>query len=734
MSNLSFAEKLKMFSGGAKVNNNNQPKQAPGKIKMPTAFPTVNQGGSAKEADTKIIKGSTIISEENPNLKIYAYPNKGFSPTEKNNSKIIVFLGNAQESFINTFINIYRDISFEEKERYKIDFKNKNENTIMTYDIKPYDKKKKNSNISIISIPFAKEKDENYIKALISIFTTAKARINLICYTFEETTDLDLNQLSEIEFFKYFLNYLEVRDKLLFLCSSGKEQDNNQVMNLFKNKFDIDRNDYICELFKDKIYKDEILYMDNKFIYEKDADSEKGWKLLSEKMGEIQKKINSSKAKTIPKEKMELFKSLFEKGEDIRKKFIKYKPYKTTEEYIKNFKDLFFLIYFWLNLNVKDNKIETILDFYNVLMKVIHSNKQISLNDSEINFDKDVNFNKAIKVLSKLHFSNLSSLIGTNCLLIDQDLNLLINIIADNLININLSNNKLQNINVLLESEALNNLEDLDLSHNEIEDISRLSDTKLFNLKRLNLSHNKINNINFLESDPHLDKLEILDLSDNQINKLFKINLKNIKNLNLSNNKINEGVNEFIGSISNLCKKLTLEKLSDSILFDYSDTLMAKFHYWIKDDEIDILEKFPFDGIIDLLIKGFEDTGLKFLSNESLKDLEDLDLKDNNIKTLNMFNKISFTGIKKIKLVNTYSLDNIKAFPSSEIKSITIENNGVHFTFINPELELSINNFNILLDDLIEKSELNDKIKINGIPKDNELFSYNNFRDKKLKN
>ena len=194
--------------------------------------------------------------------------------------------------------------------------------------------------------------------------------------------------------------------------------------------------------------------------------------------------------------------------------------------------------------------------------------------------------------MSKLHFSNLSSLIGTNCLLIDQDLNLLINIIADNLININLSNNKLQNINILLESEALNNLKDLDLSHNEIEDISRLSDIKLFNLKRLNLSHNKINNINFLESSPHLDKLEILDLSDNQINKLFKINLKNIKNLNLSNNKINEGVNEFIGSISHLCKKLTLEKLSDSILFDYSDTLMAKFHYWIKDDEIDILEKF----------------------------------------------------------------------------------------------------------------------------------------------
>ena len=71
-------------------------------------------------------------------------------------------------------------------------------------------------------------------------------------------------------------------------------------MNLFKNKFDIDRNDYICELFKDNVNKDEIIYMDNKYIYEKDTDSEKGWELLTEKMKEMQNKINSSKSKLIP--------------------------------------------------------------------------------------------------------------------------------------------------------------------------------------------------------------------------------------------------------------------------------------------------------------------------------------------------------------------------------------------------------------------------------------------------
>ena len=59
MSSLSFDERVKMFGGGggAKANNNNnQPKQAPGKIKVPTAFSTGNQGEVPKKQTQKSLK------------------------------------------------------------------------------------------------------------------------------------------------------------------------------------------------------------------------------------------------------------------------------------------------------------------------------------------------------------------------------------------------------------------------------------------------------------------------------------------------------------------------------------------------------------------------------------------------------------------------------------------------------------------------------------------------------
>ena len=49
------------------------------------------------------------------------------------------------------------------------------------------------------------------------------------------------------------------------------------------------------------------------FIYEKDADSEKGWKLLSEKVGEIQKKINQVKPKQYQKKRWNYLKVFLKK-------------------------------------------------------------------------------------------------------------------------------------------------------------------------------------------------------------------------------------------------------------------------------------------------------------------------------------------------------------------------------------------------------------------------------------
>ena len=64
-----------------------------------------------KDEKPKIIEGSEIISNENPDLVIYKYPNLKFSKMAVNNSKILLFIGNESDKFINSFINMYSDIN-----------------------------------------------------------------------------------------------------------------------------------------------------------------------------------------------------------------------------------------------------------------------------------------------------------------------------------------------------------------------------------------------------------------------------------------------------------------------------------------------------------------------------------------------------------------------------------------------------------------------------------------------
>ena len=64
-----------------------------------------------KDEKPKIIEGSETISNENPDLAIYKYPNLKFSKMAVNNRKILLFIGNESEKFINSFINMYSNIN-----------------------------------------------------------------------------------------------------------------------------------------------------------------------------------------------------------------------------------------------------------------------------------------------------------------------------------------------------------------------------------------------------------------------------------------------------------------------------------------------------------------------------------------------------------------------------------------------------------------------------------------------
>ena len=219
---------------------------------------------SGKKTNTKKSKiVGNVCLEEKGKIKIYKYPK------EKNNSllggpRIILFLGDAQESFINTFINFYRCIEFKDEFRHKIiiDLNDNNSN----YLISSYEKE--SNKIKIISIPFCKEKDKSYIKLLPEI---SKMTISRVFYTFhKDVNNLTLEQKREIEYYKYLLHFLGLRDKLIFLCDS-KEELKSEELNEFLKRFNIEEND---NLYEGKTFSDKIFFFNNEIIYENNDNSE----------------------------------------------------------------------------------------------------------------------------------------------------------------------------------------------------------------------------------------------------------------------------------------------------------------------------------------------------------------------------------------------------------------------------------------------------------------------------
>ena len=97
----SLKDRISLFGG-----------QPPSKARRATILP-----GSNLQLKLKIIPKSETLEKIN-NMIIYKYPNKPFAQNVANNSKILLFLGNAQECFINSFINIYRGIEFKDDFRY----------------------------------------------------------------------------------------------------------------------------------------------------------------------------------------------------------------------------------------------------------------------------------------------------------------------------------------------------------------------------------------------------------------------------------------------------------------------------------------------------------------------------------------------------------------------------------------------------------------------------------------
>ncbi|KYH34458.1 internalin-A precursor [Clostridium tepidiprofundi DSM 19306] len=115
---------------------------------------------------------------------------------------------------------------------------------------------------------------------------------------------------------------------------------------------------------------------------------------------------------------------------------------------------------------------------------------------------------------------------------------------------IDVSGNGIDNVSYVAAALlSLNQIKSIDLSNNNIKDISALG--YYHSLKELNLSNNKINNISTLR---YLRGLEKLDISNNLVQNIYSLRyLRNLKSLNISGNNI-----ENLYPLSNL---INLEEL-----------------------------------------------------------------------------------------------------------------------------------------------------------------------------
>ena len=645
-----------------------------------------------EEEKVEEVLGTDDILENKEKFTIYKYPDFQFPPVVNNNCKVLLMIGNAQKYFIDTFITMYSNIKYDDNFRYSIGAVPNSE--ISIYNIK-FRNPEKNYDIKIISIPSIEQMNDLTMRNMIELFKEKIPRncINLICFTFEENKE-ELNVYEKI-FYKLLINLLDYRAKLLFLISSN---DLNSEINNYNQNYLIDKLFNFEKKEKDKL---DIVYIsfNNKIIFDCD---ENNWNKIKEKMDIIKNEILFSKRGILTKEKIDVMNLiLLEEKEKIAQKFIEF-----------DINEKLIILYYLLDIcfYLGENLSDLILSLLNIII-ISRNHNIIHQNNDKLEFFNDQNCIKYINILSKLslNFAKLEYIRIMNCVndenILDNTMYLFEKITKNKIKNLNLAKNKISDLTWLNNLDIFSNLETLDLSNNNIVNLSPLMKCKFNYLENFNLSHNKISNIEWFKNN----------------------NFRSLKYLNLSENEINSGLNEFSFSFTNTSEELLLvlkcEKNYDEIFFKYNINLDMEFKYTFKDKNFnDILKNISFEGIKSLKLKNF-DNNIHFLENRTLEYLKTLDIIDNNITNLSIFNNIKFAHIDKIfKNRENDFLENIfwkikegfkylKSFTLINTEKLEIELNSdnktynIYTYFKNPELNILFNNTDFLFDDILSNTK-----------------------------
>lgn len=224
-------------------------------------------------------------------------------------------------------------------------------------------------------------------------------------------------------------------------------------------------------------------------------------------------------------------------------------------------------------------------------------------------------------------------------------------------------------------------LKDLDISKNNIGNISSLKNLDTSNLESLKMNDNKIENIDVLES-LNLTKLIELGLQNNNlksVSPLLKSNLPVLELLRIEgNNQIDTSLNDF--------KKL-VKKYSKKVIYITQTFGDLKKKYGItineKSEKIDFRDKKVGNEILQdlyvlsssyaaktLNLSGCKISDISKLSRISFKNLETLDLSMNELTNIDALNKMTFKKLKYLYL-NDNKISDIKVLKTLKLKKFT---------------------------------------------------------------
>ena len=230
-------------------------------------------------------------------------------------------------------------------------------------------------------------------------------------------------------------------------------------------------------------------------------------------------------------------------------------------------------------------------------------------------------------------------------------------------------------------------LNNIDLNNDDIE---KMNINKMYSLSSLNLDSNKITSLEFLNNELP----------------------SNLKNISLNNNIINTGINIINNKSSLIIYSLRISLKNDDqnfhlLSFEYIGKYNLIFDYLYEvDKNLDILKDIDFKHNIAYLdLSGIKLKNINFLENETLKNISYLNLDNNLIEDISIFDKINYKfeklSIKKnpirrgIHVLNKKYFDNIY----TEVELYKLEKEYkicVNFVYLNTEIEFYINNINEL--------------------------------------